>query len=166
MSICPQHDMNGRLSLYESLRLSSLMCYHQLTFILIYFWEEMVFVHHSSGNNMIIFFLYHLTTSLSDLQSQHCHSNVPCLKGRIFSVVTNDLRLENVLFLCNFKKIMQLLFVQGPWYSGMWMKSVIVHLRDFFIPLCFPKPECFPSATTISSCPLAIRSKWKRDKRE
>lgn len=68
MTICPQHDMNGRLSLYKSLTLSSLMCYHQLP-----------------------------------------------LKGRIFSVVTNDPRLENVLFLCNLKKkIMQLLFIQGP----------------------------------------------------
>ena len=68
MTIWPQHDMNERLSLYENFTLFSLMFYHQLTFILIYFWKEMVFTHHSSVNNTIIFFLFHLTTSLSELQ--------------------------------------------------------------------------------------------------
>lgn len=46
------------------------------------------------------------------------------------------------------------------------MKSIIMYVRDFFTPLCFPKLECFLSATTISSCPLATRSKGKWNKRE
>lgn len=46
------------------------------------------------------------------------------------------------------------------------MKSIIIYVRDFFIPLCFQKLECFLCATTISSRPLATRSKGKWNKRE